>query len=73
MKEDRAKRLYSLQFHLYEVLEQAKSIYCEKNKNHQWLFLGLLGQELSGKGHEGTFWGVGNVLYMLELDTFLHL
>ena len=74
MEEDRAERLSS-QFYLYEVLEQATLISGGK-KSHQWLLLGLWGQGLSGKGHEGTFWGIGNILYLergLSYTIFLHL
>lgn len=48
------KRTHTVSFHLYEVLEQAKWIYVERNNSG--CFWGI-----TGKGHKASFGGDGNV------------
>lgn len=45
-------------FHSHEVLGQAKSMHQEKYQNSAY----LSGGEMTGKGHEETFW---NILLLL--------
>ena len=51
-------RVYTVWFHLYEILENAKIIHGEK-KSEECLSLG----GLTEKGQERTFWADNNILY----------
>lgn len=56
-------------FHFYDILEQAKRIFGDRNQNSDCLCRGkAVGEEsrmwwLTGKGHE-TSYGDGNVLFI---------
>lgn len=56
-------RVNTVQFHLYDIIEETKLIYTEK-KAEQWLSLGRSGHGLTGKGNKGTFSGDSNVVYL---------
>lgn len=51
-------------FHLYENLQHAKLIL--KNILRVVVLLGRVQGKCTGKGYKGTFWGNGNVLYLVS-------
>ena len=50
--------VHTVCFHLYEVEEQIKLNYVDRNKNYGC----LSGCKLTEKGHERNFWGEVNVV-----------
>lgn len=53
------KPTYFVVFHLCDLQNQAKPIHSDRSQKRRCLCKRLL---LTRKGHEGTFWGTGNVL-----------
>lgn len=64
-KDTRHKRVYTVFFYLYEVLEQ-ENYFFKLNKNSGFLE-GRSRRRFTRKGHEGNFWGDGSVLYLIRL------
>lgn len=60
MDEAGHKEIHIVQFHWYEVLEQAKSV---SRDGAQKVVASGVG--VTGKGHNGTFWADGSVLNLV--------
>lgn len=54
--------VYIVCFYLYEVEEQIKLNYVDRNKNYGCLF----GCKLIEKGYERNFWGEVNVVFIVQ-------
>lgn len=65
MRKPRLKRLYPVQFHLFDALEKAEKLfYRDRKQSSLCLGLGQGERELTTIVYKGTFWSEGIVLYL---------
>lgn len=59
VKECGHERVLTKGSHVHEVQKQAKLIYCDESQKKSYLR-----RVLPARGHEGTFWAAGEILYL---------